>query len=63
MQGSTGQTLPLVIFGTFTFLAGILASMLPETLNRSLPDSIKDAENFGKSVHRVSVPKDSTIAD
>ena len=47
-EGNFGRNLPLVIVGALTFLAGILSIILPETLNTNLPDSIKDAENFGR---------------
>ena len=39
---------PLVIFGGSSFIAGLMAFSLPETLGRSLPDSLTDAEKFGK---------------
>lgn len=39
--------LPLLIFGIVAFIAGILASLLPETLGVKLPDSIEEAENIG----------------
>lgn len=41
--------LPLLVFGSFAFISGLLASSLPETLGQKLPDTIKDAENIGKS--------------
>ncbi|KAF4533496.1 hypothetical protein B566_EDAN000981, partial [Ephemera danica] len=40
---------PLIIFGGLTFLAGVLALLLPETLNRKLPETIEDGEKFGSS--------------
>jgi OCT family organic cation transporter-like MFS transporter 4/5 len=40
------EFLPLLIFGVFAFIAGILAMLLPETLGRKLPDSIEDAESL-----------------
>lgn len=38
--------LPLLVFGICAFIAGILATLLPETLGKKLPDSIKEAENI-----------------
>lgn len=40
--------LPLLIFGTFAFISGLLAATLPETLGQKLPDTIEEAENIGK---------------
>lgn len=38
--------LPLLIFGVFAFIAGILAILLPETLGKKLPDSFEEAEKI-----------------
>lgn len=40
--------LPLLVFGTFAFISGLLATTLPETLGQKLPDTIEEAENIGK---------------
>lgn len=48
VPGNFGRALSLVTFGTFTIAAGFLALFLPETLNRQLPESIEDAEHFGR---------------
>jgi OCT family organic cation transporter-like MFS transporter 4/5 len=37
-----------VIFGAASIAAGVLALALPETLHKELPESIVDAEHFGK---------------
>ncbi|KAK7503320.1 hypothetical protein BaRGS_00005585 [Batillaria attramentaria] len=45
--GQFGKALPLIIFGAFAVTAGGLSLILPETLNRKLPDTIEDAASFG----------------
>lgn len=35
---------PFIIFSAFTFLAGILCTLLPETLNKQLPENIAQAK-------------------
>jgi len=42
------KPLPLIIFGAMAFFGGFLSLLLPETLNRKLPDTIADGERFGK---------------
>ncbi|GIY74832.1 organic cation transporter 1 [Caerostris darwini] len=44
-----GKALPFVLIGLTSFLTGILASFLPETLNENLPQTLTDAEAFGKN--------------
>ncbi|KOC60839.1 Organic cation transporter protein [Habropoda laboriosa] len=40
--------LPFVIFGSCVLFGGMMSLLLPETLNKKLPESIQDAELFGK---------------
>lgn len=48
VSGKFGLALPLVIFGGSSVTAGLLTLMLPETLNRKLPETIQDGIEFGK---------------
>lgn len=48
------RPLPLVIFGSLALLSGCLALLLPETLNKKLPETIKDGERFGKKEKKMS---------
>lgn len=40
--------LPFVIFGSCVLFGGVMSLLLPETLNKKLPESIQDGELFGK---------------
>ncbi|GFR33857.1 organic cation transporter protein [Trichonephila clavata] len=40
--------IPFLIIGLINLLAGLSAILLPETLNEILPQTIQDAEKFGK---------------
>ena len=39
---------PFLVFGSCSFLAGILTLLLPETLGAKLPETIEEGEAFGK---------------
>ncbi|XP_035223452.1 organic cation transporter protein-like [Stegodyphus dumicola] len=43
-----GKVIPFIIIGIICLAAGIAASFLPETLNENLPQTITDAERFGR---------------
>jgi OCT family organic cation transporter-like MFS transporter 4/5 len=45
--GTFGKSLPLVIFGAASVIAGLLSLKLPETLNENLPETIEDGIIFG----------------
>ncbi|XP_046556209.1 organic cation transporter protein-like isoform X1 [Haliotis rubra] len=47
ISGRFGQILPMLIFGGITILAALLSLLLPETLNKKLPETIKEAEMLG----------------
>ncbi|KAH9525170.1 hypothetical protein Btru_000526 [Bulinus truncatus] len=47
-QGEMAVMLPLLIFGGTSTVTGLLALLLPETTNKTLPDSVEDAKNFGR---------------
>nr|KAI8758142.1 organic cation transporter protein-like [Biomphalaria glabrata] len=48
ISGDMAVVLPLLIFGGASIFAGLLALLLPETANQTLPDTLKDAKNLGK---------------
>ncbi|XP_071114900.1 organic cation transporter protein-like [Haliotis cracherodii] len=56
ITGRYSQILPMLVFGGVAFLAGLLVLLLPETLNKKLPETIKDAEKLGTNVTAENRP-------
>jgi len=48
LLGSINAAIPVVIFGLCSFAAGVTSLMLPETLNRKMPESIAEVERAGR---------------
>ena len=48
VDGKLGSALPVVIFGASALVAGILATFLPETKGKVLPETVEDAKNLKK---------------
>ncbi|XP_052244559.1 organic cation transporter protein-like isoform X1 [Dreissena polymorpha] len=48
IPGNFGKALPLIIFGGLSVAAGMLSLLLPETKGAVLPESVRDAEKFGR---------------
>lgn len=44
------KPLPILIFGVSAFAAGILSTLLPETHNTQLPETLADGERLGKNI-------------
>ncbi|XP_026672740.1 organic cation transporter protein-like [Ceratina calcarata] len=53
--------LPFLIFGSCVLLGGALSLLLPETLNKKLPESIQDGELFGKKLSKKEKQKQLEI--
>lgn len=47
------RPLPMIIFGVLALTGGTLSTLLPETHNKKLPDTIADGEAFGKKDRKV----------
>jgi OCT family organic cation transporter-like MFS transporter 4/5 len=48
LSSTLGFYVPYIVFSSFSLIAGFLALVLPETLNKSLPENIVDAEKIDK---------------
>jgi len=50
LQGSNvNQKYPYIVLGSAAVLATVTTAFLPETLNKKLPENIKDAKYFGNN--------------
>ncbi|XP_076483788.1 organic cation transporter protein-like [Bombus vancouverensis nearcticus] len=47
---------PLLVLGTLGIMGGLLTLFLPETLNKDLPQTLQDSEDFGKDQKIWDVP-------
>ncbi|PNF24518.1 Organic cation transporter protein [Cryptotermes secundus] len=47
LLGDQWRPLPLLIYGALALCGGLLSLLLPETLNKKLPDTIEEGEMFG----------------
>ncbi|KDR23392.1 Organic cation transporter protein [Zootermopsis nevadensis] len=45
---SFDKRLPSIIFGAIAVISGLLALLLPETLNQPMPQTLEDGEKFGQ---------------
>ena len=52
--GSFGRSLPLVVIGVLAMTSSVAAAFLPETLNKHMPDTIRDAEQIGETDKHIS---------
>ncbi|XP_076254271.1 organic cation transporter protein-like [Rhynchophorus ferrugineus] len=43
------EPLPLISFGVMSLAAAVLTMIFPETVNKKLPDTVKEAEDIGKT--------------
>lgn len=62
-----GKWLPTVIFGSVALLASLLTLLLPETVNRRLPDTVEDIEhpkkqeNANHDFDNIAMEKDTNV--
>lgn len=49
-----GHEIPPLIFGIVPIIGAVLVLYLPETKGQQLPETIEDAENFGKKVKSLA---------
>jgi len=49
-QGKVASWVPGVVFASLAIVTGVMALLLPETLNRPLPETIKEVESWTRSL-------------
>ncbi|KYM91166.1 Solute carrier family 22 member 6-B, partial [Atta colombica] len=54
-------SLPLILFGSMSMIAGILSLIFPETLGIKFPDTVREAEEIGKSNKTRKIPDLNTL--
>jgi len=54
MQALVWKPLPSLVFGVLSTVSGLLYVFLPETLGQVLPDTIEQAERFGRQSRKKS---------
>ena len=47
LQARYGDWIPMVVFGSFSVAAGLLALAFPETKDCKLPETIEEGETLG----------------
>ncbi|XP_076064263.1 organic cation transporter [Oratosquilla oratoria] len=57
------RPLPLMIFGGMSVTAGILSLLLPETLDKTLPETIEDGERFGRKTSGLREDKEDNMLE
>jgi len=55
--GKQSAGIPSFIFGVSATLAGLFAMLLPETLNRKLPETVADVEEYGRNKKQKKTDK------
>jgi len=58
-QGKLASWVPDLVFASLAFVTGLLALVLPETLNRPLPETIKEIESWTRSIPPASSAADA----
>ncbi|KAJ1531485.1 hypothetical protein ONE63_000160 [Megalurothrips usitatus] len=51
LLATISKSLPLTLFAVSSIIGGLFSLFFPETKDKSLPDSIKEAEEIGNSTH------------
>ena len=49
LQGKVNVALPYVFIGGLALLGTLASMFLPETLNHKLPETVDEAQDFGKN--------------
>ncbi|XP_048236592.1 organic cation transporter protein-like [Haliotis rufescens] len=62
-KGPLQEVLPLIVFGSLTIVAGLMAIVLPEARDQQLPETLQDAIFFGKPTPSQDQYSDVPVSD
>ncbi|KAK7487326.1 hypothetical protein BaRGS_00021415 [Batillaria attramentaria] len=66
VMGTFGAVLPQMVFGAAGLLTAIMMFFLPETRGRPLPETVRDAELFGRGnrlMHKANRPQPADVVE
>jgi len=61
-QAKHASWVPGIVFSALALVTGVLALVLPETLNRPLPETVKEVESWTRSIIPAPATQPAPVA-